>query len=207
MTPQLTKEDLKFIKNLSNEMNTQDTRATAQPYGLVIGQKNTVVTDWDCGDKYNIHRGESDYETYEAFMESLTEDGYEVDSNIIKFLKENCEDISDLKYHESKISDIIGDSFSVMAVKEVEDFSPNNYGGNFFLTEKSAFEYVKRNSHNLNKPFTYGIHLCRNPEMQRLVEIIHKLAGQEQEIEIEDGDEHPVCDKNLNLAKSMGIIK
>ncbi len=173
---QLSSEDIEFIKNLSNEMNLQDTRATATPYGLVIGQKQMRVTDWDCSDKRNIHCGESDYESYEELLKELSEQGYEDSDNIMTFLRGNCEDISDLKYHENKIADILGDSFSVMASEEYEDFSPNSCGGNFFLTDKAAKAYVENNSHNLTKPFTYGIHLYRNPEMKRLIEIVHKLA-------------------------------
>jgi hypothetical protein len=46
------------------------------------------------------------------------------------------------------------------------------YEGNFFLTEKAAKEYIEKNKHNLNNPGTYGIHLYRNPEMQRLYKFI-----------------------------------
>lgn len=173
---QLSKEDIEFIKNLSHEMSTQDTRSTAAPYGLVIGQKQNRVTDWDCSDKRVIHCGESDYESYEEFLKDLSEQGYEDSDNIMTFLRGNCEDMSDLRYHAIKIADILGDSFSVMAMEEYEDFSPNNYGGNFFLTDKAAKEYVENNAHNLTEPFTYGIHLYRNPEMKRLVEVVHKLA-------------------------------
>lgn len=173
---QLSNEDIEFIKNLSNEMNTQDTRSTATPYGLVIGQKQKRPTDWDCSDTYNIHWGESDFESYDELLKELCEQGYEESNEIIVFLKENCEDMRDLKYHENKIADILGDSFSVMAMAEYEDFSPNNHGGNFFLTDKAAKAYVENNSYNLTKPFTYGIHLYRNPEMKRLIEVVHKLA-------------------------------
>ena len=40
---ELSKDDIAFIKGLSQKMKTQDNRGTAQPYALIIGEKITRV--------------------------------------------------------------------------------------------------------------------------------------------------------------------
>lgn len=176
----LTQEEIDFIKNLSHEMKTQDNRSTAQPFGLVIGQKETQVTDYENASMKAIYWNEGHYDTLEDFIEGLKEYfDYENDANECKeidYILEHCEDIDDLRREEHSINQLLSDSMHVYGYEIVDDYSPNVCGGNFFLTDKSAKAYVETNSHNLKQPFTYGIHLYRNPEMTKLYDVIHKLA-------------------------------
>ena len=176
----LTPEEINFIKELSNEIKTQDTRCTAQPYGLVIGKKERQIADYSNCDHKAIHWNESDYDSFEEFINAL-EEYYLEDSeqnDIVDFIKENCGNIDDLRYYESTITNMIQDSFSVYGYNIVETFNPNLHCiGNFFLTEKSAFSYIEKNKHNLGESaFTHGIHLYRNSEMGKLINLIIKLG-------------------------------
>lgn len=176
----LSKEDIDFIKNLSREITTQDTRGTASPYGLIIGKKETQIADYDNCDNKAINWGESEYDSFEEFIEAIEEYYLEdcEQSDIVDFIKENCTDIDDLKNYEYEIAYQTKDSFHVYGYNIVDTFNPNLHCvGNFFLTDKSAKEYIENNKHNLGKSaFTYGIHLYRNPEMKKLIEIIVKLG-------------------------------
>lgn len=181
MTTKLTEDEIAFIKNLSKEITTQDTRCTAKPYGLVIGKKQRQIGDYRNCDNKAIHWNESDYDSFEEFMEAL-EEYYLEDSeqnDIVDYIKENCYDIDDLRFYESEIMSMIQDSFSVYGYSTVDTFDPNLHCvGNFFLTDKSAKEYIENNKHNLGESaFTYGIHLYRNPEMKQLIDIVVKLGA------------------------------
>ena len=176
----LTKDEIDFIKNLSKEITTQDTRCTATPYGLVIGKKERQITDFDNCEHEAIHWNGSDYDSFEEFIEALEQYYLEdCDQNdIVDYIKDNCDDINDLRNYEYEITNIIQDSFSVYGYNIVDTFNPNLHCiGNFFLTDKSAKEYIQNNKHNLGESaFTYGIHLYRNEEMRKLIEIIVKLG-------------------------------
>jgi len=171
----MTKEQKDFIKNLSNEIKTQDTRGTATPYGLVIGQKRVVVTHGDFASNKAIFGDDGAmWDTFEEFRNYLIEnDGFET---LIFLRDESIDTIGEIAQNKTKISKILGEDIRVYGYNTEEDFYPNGVGGNFFLTDKSAKEYVERNKHNLNEPFTYGIHLYRNSEMSQLIEVIHAMA-------------------------------
>ena len=51
----LTQEDITFLKSLSKEIQEQDTRCTAKPYGLIIGKKERQVCDYDNCDNKAIY--------------------------------------------------------------------------------------------------------------------------------------------------------
>ena len=176
----LSKEDIEFIKNLSHEMKTQDNRCTAQPYALVIRNKNREVRDFDNCENKGVYWNESEYDSFEEFVESFKD--YYLEDNetheVIDYLNDNIEDIGDLRRHEYEFYDLFGIQISTFAYEDVmtSDSIKGLYEGNFFLTENACKLYIERNRHNLNSPDTYGIHLYRNPEMEKLYEIIHKLA-------------------------------
>ena len=172
---ELSKNDIAFIKELSHKMKTQDNRGTAQPYALIIGEKTTRVTDPRYSDNVAVHWCENNYYSLDSLIKGIAEFHNDEHHLAIQCITENIADMSDLFRYEYEISQLLGDSFNVYAYEEVEDFS-GSYGGNFFMTEESAKNYIEQNRHNLSEPFTYGIHLYRNPEMTKLYEIIHKLA-------------------------------
>ena len=175
----MTQEDKDFIISLANEMQTQDTRGTAQPYGLVITNEH-IVSGMNSDLFFYLNRA-NDMEYYEDdLMEMIAdlEDWMEEDEykdmlsdigkyNINTFYRFNMFCGEYIPSEWDKIGYI---------VQRTADSTNGCYEGNFFLTEKSANEYIERNKHNLNKPGTYGVHLYRNPEMERLYDIIFKLA-------------------------------
>ena len=180
----LSNEDIEFIKNLSNEMKTQDTRGTAQPYALVIRNKNRQIRDFENCDNKGVYWNELEYESFEEFLDSFKEYYNEdmpegEDSKEVMFFEEwDITDIDDLRAYEYKLDIEFDIQVSTFAYEDVmtADSSHGRYEGNFFLTEKACRKHIQANRHHFNKPDTYGIHLTRNPEMERLYEIIHKLA-------------------------------
>jgi hypothetical protein len=173
----LEKKEIEFIKNLSHEMKTQDTRCTAQPYALVIREDVTRLVPDGYGGELACYWDETEYCEWDDFITDLKE-YYEYgeqsfsDCNIKDELEEIFEmnSFDDLRnsYAEGKIEANIQ---NIVTEKEIKE-----YGVNFFLTEKAYHEHIRINGHNLNNPDSCGIHLGRNKEMEDLINIIHKLA-------------------------------
>ena len=180
----LSTEDVLFLRKLAQELKTQDTRGTAKPYGLVIGQKKRQITDFEYSSKTAVHWNECDYDSFEELMDAMKEYYLEDEESheVIDYIEENCSSMSDLKNHEYKIRELVNDTFSVYGYEVVDDFTPTRDSGNFFLTEKAAKAYLEANSHNLNRGFTYGIHLFRNPEMETLLNIVEKIGTNLEEV-------------------------
>ena len=174
MLKKLTKEEVQFIKDLSKEMKEQDTKGTAQPYGLVITQKVVRRVDNGIGDEVWCYWQDTEYSSnrFEEFLNDIAE-YYGKDNKIYKAFKkagsfkEIYKDFDLLELAE----DIDADIYEVAFNNEV-DLSRFN----FFLTEKAANEYIEKDKHNLCSPNTYGVHLYKNEEMSNLIKIIHKIA-------------------------------
>lgn len=159
----LEKEDIDFIKNLSIEMKMQDTRCTAQPYGLIILEKKTRVLPQGFGDEY-IAVYDSEEFTFDELLEI-----FEDDEKSLEMLKEH-DSLYSLQgsYEASKLG--------VEVYNVSREYESNENNANFFLTEKAYYDHIRRNGHNLCEPISYGIHLHRNAEIEKLYDIIHKLA-------------------------------
>lgn len=173
----LSNEQKEFIINLSNEMNTQDTRCTASPYGLLLMEENTRVIPEGYGGECFAYWNESEYdcidelkqdikEYYEYESESFNDD--EMSSHVFGVLE--CNTLESLE-HDFDASQLEISIHYVIKEQEIKPMSAN-----FFLTEKGYEDYLRRNRHNLNKPSSWGIHLYRNTEIEKLYEIIHILA-------------------------------
>ena len=177
----LSQEDKDFIKNLSNEMNTQDTRCTAQPYALVIRNKTRQIRDFNNCENKGVYWDEYEYDGFEEFKEAF-ERYYLEDSETneaVDFIREHIKDIDDLKNYEHKLNRLFDLDINAFGYEDVmtADSSKGMYEGNFFLTEKACKEHIEQNSYHFREPDTYGIHLTRNSEMEQLIKIVHKLAS------------------------------
>ena len=174
---QLTEEDIKFIKNLSHEIKTQDTRATAQPYGLTITQEKIVRKDEGCGSELACEWNGEMYAEYEwpQFLQDI-EEYYDRDEYIGTLLEKVLSLIQDMKgfqeLRDTNEAEYIEADVYEVDIEQVVD--PMKF--NFFLTEKAAYEYIENDKHNLRNPKTFGVYLKKNDEMLKLLEVIHKIA-------------------------------
>lgn len=164
----LSADDIDFIKNLSNEMNTQDTVGTAQPFAIALREEVTRVVPSGFEDETIVYWNESEYSDWDEFIESL-KDYYEDENKSATEIIENMYSFSDLE-NSYESDEIEARVFYIKKEMEVKH--------NFFLTRKAYNEHIKINGHNLKNPDNYGIHLYRNKEMEKLIEIVHKLANE-----------------------------
>lgn len=186
----MTLEDKQFIINLAKEMKTQDTRWTAQPYGLVIGETKRIIKDYDNCDNKAIYWNETDYDTFEEFLVAVKEyylEDCESHKAVLDFINKWCNDIDDIRNYECELYNLMDEPPHAYGYNVEQVFNDNGHGINFFLTEKEAKKHIERNKHNLSGPFTYGIHLFRNPEMEKLYDVIFKLGiSYEEEIKLKE---------------------
>jgi hypothetical protein len=170
----LSQQQIDFIINLSNEMRTQDTRCTAQPYALILTEEMTEVRGKDHGSHCGAYWNEHEYEDYKRFQDDVA--GYYLDDDAPMWVRKamECYSFSDL---EDELYYRDGDNQpTIYWFDRVR--SARLMNSNFFLTEKGYEEYLSKDRHNLRKPQSYGIHLRRNDEMAQVIEIIHALADQ-----------------------------
>lgn len=151
-TIEVTDEEYKFLKELSKELNTQDNRCTADPLGFLIR-----YTDFEPGP-------EDLYDSNWRIDYYMDGDEFDSEEELREYIEKNYDKT---EYGvESMISD---GTFYMRPVSKFET--------NFFLTAKECEAHIKCNKHNLRgDPHSYGIHMFRNPEMEKLLKILKKIG-------------------------------
>lgn len=167
----LSQQQIDFIIDLSNEMRTQDTRCTAQPYGLILTEEVIEVHGKDHGSYCGINWNGDSYDDYQIFKENVIEhfDGEETQDWYEDVIDNDC--FYDLWGSTRNNSELYFFWYERTKV-------PTLMHSNFFLTEKGYESYISKDRHNLTKPESFGIHLRRNDEMAQVIEIIHTIADQ-----------------------------
>ena len=170
----LTKEEIAFLKNLSKQIKEQDTRGTAQPYGLVITQRVVRRVDEGIGDEIWCYWQDTEYSSnrFQEFLNDMAE-YYGKESTIFKKIQQAGSFEAIYKdFNLSKLMEDIDADIYEVAFNDEVDLSRFN----FFLTEEAANKYIEQDKHNLFYPKTFGVHLYKNDEMCNLIQIIHKIA-------------------------------
>lgn len=170
MKIELSQEDEKFIKNLSHEMKTQDNRATAQLYGLILTEEVETIMPSGYGDYLMARFDDEIFYEFDELFECIS-DYFGKDNESVKSINKDCNSLRDLS------NSFEADELEIDIFTYTNKQQPTLMNSNFFLTEKSYNDYLRQNYHNLNNPKSYGIHLTRNDEMRKLYEIIHTLAN------------------------------
>lgn len=184
----MNKEDIKFLKELQHEMNTQDTHCQANPRFWVVMQ---IVRDYWIEDDINgicIYDTDSSENVFEGELEDLT-DWIKKEFNVI----EKCE-------YNSGFLEIIcedGNEYYIDNITEIRDFLEEyDYGrysicnyrdraeivqDTMFLTYRECKEHIKRNSYHYNKPHPYAMTAWRSPQVERLYKILQETNWNELE--------------------------
>lgn len=162
----LPEEDVKFLKELANEIKTQDNRGTASPYYYTVRQKKRIV-----GIDANYSENTVWLDTYSGeFTEWATEE------DAIKAV------MKDHELDREAAEKFVDDNVTEFGTTEYE------YDTNVFLTYKGFLEHMKLNGHNYSGRHdgdnfkerdyckSYVEYAHRNPELKRLLEIIMKFG-------------------------------
>ena len=177
----LSDEDMKFLMDLGKEMLNQDTRSTAQPYGLTVQKKEIVIVDKDFADNWTLFsEGAVLAEGFEQAKSYLIDEIHEnlidadSDAKKLELVKElgilsnldNNDDLQSYIQDQGKMNDYF---YYPTTQRWVVDERMV-----FTFSDREAREYARRDENHR----TYGVYLGRSPIMSRLCEILLKIGKQ-----------------------------
>lgn len=154
---EINDQDLEFLRTLVHEMKTQENHCTASPYFYSVRTWRKMAQPSGFGEKevWVDWRGPDSFYSFEDYQ---------------KFMIECC----DFKGSEEELRERFGelDQYSETLIEEFH---------NVFLTQKGYEEHMRLNGHNYHhsdeKPSFFIKHAFRNPEIETLFKIIHKLGA------------------------------
>lgn len=173
----LTDEDINFLKDLAHKRKVQSKDGCADPvFWMIQDEKNNYCEDGGYLEFYID--GEVYYDTYREF-----------DQDYFDEFKKYCLDyhLAEDREEFKKIEDN-DDLYNYLEWYGLENVSVARFDRTHFitdatgpfLTKEAAKEHLKDNSHHYSKNArTYGMVGWRNPEFERLMEIIEKLDKSE----------------------------
>lgn len=177
MNIEISQEDYEFLKDLQNELKTQENDGNADP--VFWGVEETVEECRGGDGEY----GGNPYITYDDGKWSLEEAIKEVEDE----LKNNTE-YSDEWLHQEweevdkscaeDVCEFMTDMlrwegiYGVVYVEDVKRVTPFTGA---FITKRACKEYIKKYGYNHNDPHTYAMTAYRNFELGRLINILKSL--------------------------------
>jgi hypothetical protein len=177
----LSDEDAKFLMDLGKEMLNQDTRNTAQPYGLTVQRKEVIITDEDFADNWTLFSegatvAEGLKQAKAYLIDEICENLIDADSDTkkLELVKElgilsNLDNDYDLQSYIRDRKELNDYSYYPTTQKWVVDERMV-----FTFSDREAREYAKRGENYR----TYGVYLGRSPIMSSLCEILLKIGKQ-----------------------------
>jgi hypothetical protein len=146
---EVTEKQYEFLKNLQNEINTQDNRATAKPYFFQVKKTDRVYGESLCQSDGHGYVDKDESQFYDEIPDK-EEAGYE--------------DMGDSEYQ---------DRFERTEYQEIVSYD------NCFFTEKACLRHIKENKHHYadEEPMqlTYLNAAWRKPEMEMMFDIISSV--------------------------------
>ena len=178
----LSQEDYEFLKDLQNELLTQENDGNADP--VFWGVEETVEEcrggDGEYGGDPHIRYDDGEYsleEAIEEIEEEFKNEPEEYDDDIRSAWEEvdkTCaEDVCEFMTDQLGWTHIYG----VVYVEKVQRVTPFTGA---FLTKRACKNYIERYGYNHNNPHTYAMTAYRNFELAKLISILKKLKFEEE---------------------------
>jgi hypothetical protein len=168
-------EEIQFLKDLQNELKSQENDCQASPRFWVIKDYRKVVghEDYDTGSTEHFHN-DGDHTTFKnfaelkVFIEEYFEEDVESDEELQQLLSDENESFYELwDYVESNLND--DGYFSSVFMKEESYLVPNT----MFLTKEEAKRHLKLNNYHYSpKAHTYAMTAWRAPKVERLLKLL-----------------------------------
>ena len=182
----MNKEDIQFLKDLQNEMLTQDHVCQADPRFWVVMQ--TVRDYWvdDNIDGISIYDTDGCDTVFEGSLEELPE-----------WLNKNFDCIKSCEYGDDSITFIFDDEdeYYISDIQDIKEFLDNyayeQYSvcyyrdrneiveNTMFLTLKECKEHIEANHYHYNNPRSYAMTVWRSPQVERLYKILQNTEWDE----------------------------
>ncbi len=175
------KEDIQFLKELQQEMLTQEIDGQAAPRYWSIMDYKWVVTDDGYHDRISIFFYDScESMTLEEYVEEISNDRKE------EFTDEQIEELKE-KYEWDSETDVLdwihendNEECHLVYEEQISFIAPNT----MFLTKEEARRHLKSNRHHYSsKAHTYAMTAWRAPKMERLIKILETFDWDKVEVE------------------------
>lgn len=183
----MKEEDIKFLKELQNEMNTQDTHCQANPRFWVVMQEvreygvdsdygidGTIITSCDDGE-LGINANDME-EVFNWLIEDFEID-CELADDFIYINNENEDILVDVDDVINYLKELGYDRYSVVNYRDREEIVQDT----MFLTYKECKKHIERNSYHYNKPHPYAMTAWRSPQVERLYKVLQETNWDELE--------------------------
>ena len=163
-------EDIKFLKELQNELKAQEKDGQASPRYWTIGDYEMVSCPEGCHDEYHVIAADRDYYgSLDGLLKHIKEGELE------DFLAEAIEDFEEIACEVSAI-DWLKENYdkdvALIPVREEHIVHPNT----MFLTKAEAKKHLEFNHyHYSSRAHTYAMTAWRAPKVERLIKILESF--------------------------------
>lgn len=160
------KKDLKFLKELQLQLNTQDRGGQATPTFWTIGDFHFVDCQEGDHEAYDIHvPNESYYGDFHEYVDSIA---YRLDEHELSLVG----DLEDSEDIWGWMRTYIHDDIHVVPVKEEHFIQPNT----LFITKKEAEEHLEAKRHNYSeKAHTFSMTALDAPVLTKLYQVLSEF--------------------------------
>jgi len=156
-TISISDENYEFLMNLSRELNEQDNRGTRMPYFFQVQTKHQIAVPEGNG------------------IEAWFNDGSLIETE--EEIKEVIEEYQDYTVDYDLLDDDTKEEILIDAGYSKVYYGYESRYENAFLTSKACDAHIEANRHNLSSPVNYLSYASRNPELEKLMEILCGLTG------------------------------
>lgn len=163
-------EDIQFLKELQNELKTQEDDGQAAPRFWVIMDYKWEITEEGYHDRISLYNPNTcETETFDEYIDEIINGDrrYEFDD-------EQIEELQDIKdYFQDELEDWIkandNREYYFLYEKEVSFIVQDT----LFLTKSEAKQHLEKNSHHYSdKAHIFAMTAWRAPKMERLMKIL-----------------------------------
>jgi len=164
-------KDIRFLKELQEELKTQETDSQAAPRFWVIRDYQTVVCPDGYHDEYHVASVKrEDFDEVYALLEDIEAD--ELD-NLSEEARESFNEIGGCAIPAIEwLQEYWSDDAELIPVKLEGFICPNT----MFIIKKEAEEHIKANHYHYSpKAHTYAMTAWRAPKVERLLKVLEKF--------------------------------
>jgi hypothetical protein len=179
-------DDIRFLKELQQELKTQDHDHQAAPRFWTVGDYEKIVTAEDYQDSYEIVLPASGFRSLsvEEFIAEIKEEDFDELSDEAKEKFEEAAEEFDGFYHASSlmeewVKEYIDKDAYLVPVKEVHVVKSNT----MFLTKAEAKEHIRQNHYHYSpRAHTYAMTAWRAPKVEKLLQILENFDWDSVEV-------------------------
>jgi len=157
-------EEIEFLKELQQELKTQDHDYQAAPRFWTVGDYRWIRTSEDDAERYSVYLP-NDAECYElqAFLKEVPTECYAIE-DVSEFQNIDCETEA-IEWIQNNI-----DEDAELIPEKKEHFTQPN---TMFLTKQEAKDHIRLNHyHYTDEVHTYAMTAWRAPKVERLLNIL-----------------------------------